>query len=63
MSAVEERFGKSLAEAFLKICFQVDSDIITILCGNGQIDLLNIPYVKKLIDTLAYPMKLIKAII
>ena len=52
-----------LAEAFLKIGFKYDSDIVTIIFGNGPIDFLNIPIVKQIIESTAYPLKLIKAVI
>lgn len=54
-----------LAEAFLKICFQVDSDIVTLLVGGRSDDVsgLTLSYVKQLVDWLAYPLKFLKAII
>jgi hypothetical protein len=52
-----------LVEAFMKIWFKIDSDIVTIVFGNGPIDFLNIPIVKQIIESMAYPLKLIKAVI
>ena len=52
-----------LAEAILKICFQVDTDIVTIIFGNDKVDLLSIPYIKQIIENLSHPLKLLKAFI
>jgi hypothetical protein len=52
-----------LVEAILKICFQVDTDIVTIIFGNERVDLLSIPYIKQIIESLSHPLKLLKAII